>query len=706
MMERLRRLLSCILLSALLLQMPVFAEQSTSDSQLKEMSVRINNPDAQMTALIYGTPDTWVTIELITPGKSQKEAYESENTQDIFAGFDMQKIPESGVLEYPYTADDGTGIYTLRARGEITSVEYAAEGNRLSGSQSDLFFAELWNDAYTDVCEDYIQGAVWLDTTLINKGIEHAAQTVKKHMDLRQPGRKYLYIHTDIANMNAKSGKFIWQWEDVEEQAAYLDKFFNVYYHMGGDLDGIYTDNENTMCPWGFKYVPDGADSQTVIGNRLEEVVSDPTYQNVIRPRLVERGFEFNTTKNELYDVPYHNSAKDNAYLIWTAVLDSYKSECLTAGIYEPAKKYYPDVYYSNYSSNDRITAYYTGGAHRYYVGGNRIKAGTHSSPVLYSASAGTKRYYPDGTVYTIDATPFAEAQSLIAGMKNIVISSDDGKTMPWVVSEYYHKFSYIDEDRPYFYEYLLHLGLCNPDAFLHYGPIYYGGEEENPQGNVDGMRKAMEELNAYADKKTSKTLVDDTSYREYPFILSGMQTKGRFLFRITPDNTKLEEGKEFCTQKEGTPTFYIDGYRISFPGGTILPNISSTYGSWVETPIGVYPKIVNENENETEESSILLKLYDKNGIEVSEDNKEDAQTAVLFYKGMSGKDIAASIAKYNNGKMTDIKTEEKSKFVDSVGRIVIKNINKDTLPNDSKKMFIWQGFETLNPITPEITLK
>ena len=61
---------------------------------------------------------------------------------------------------------------------------------------------------------------------------------------------------------------------------------------------------------------------------------------------------------------------------------------------------------------------------------------------------------------------------------------------------------------------------------------------------------------------------------------------------------------------------------------------------------------------------------------------------------------------KYNNGKMMDIKTKEKSKFVDSIGRIVIKNINEDNLPNDSKKMFIWQGFKTLNPIMSEISLK
>lgn len=704
MMPRFRRVLSCLLLSVLLLQASVSA-QSTSESQIKEKSIRINNPGARMTAEITGTPGSWVTLELLRPSKEQSEAYKSENMAEIFAGLDMVQIPENGVATYTYSAGEENGIYTLRARGDITSLDYTAEGNVLSGNESDLFFAELWNKSFTHINEDYIQGAVWLSKDLINISLEHAAKTVKAQMDLRKPGRRYLYIDVDIACMpSANSEQFIWEWSAVEEQAAYLDEFFNVYYHLGGELDGIYTDNEVTMCPWAFKSVPEGEDKTTFIWNRLESVVADPTYQNVIRPRLVERGFEFNTTNgNELYDVPYHNSAKDNAYLIWTAVLDTYKSECLTAGIYEPTKKYYPDVYYSNYQSNDRLAGYYTGTAHRYYVGGNRIKAGTHSSPVLYSAGT-SKKYAPDGTVSVMEETPFAEMRSLVGGMRNVVISSPDGKTMPWVVSEYYHKFSYIDEDRPYFYEYLLHLGLCDPDAFLHYGPVYYGGEEENVQGNIDGMRNVLEELNAYANKKDAVTLVDDSTYSKYPYVLSGMQTKGRFLWRITPDNTKLEEGQEFCTKEEGTPTFYIDGTTISFPQGKILPNISSTYGYWVETPLDVYPVTVNESE--TEESSILLKAYDKNGIEVSEENKEDTETVVLFYKGMSGKDIAANIAKYNQGAMTDIKTAEKSKTNNSNGRIVIKNINKEGQQYDEAKLFVWEGFKTLNPILPEVTLK
>lgn len=702
-MLRLRRLLSCILLTALLfVQLPT-AAQSTSEYPIKELSIRINNPGAKVTAKIVGKANELLTLELVRPNAKSGDGYSEEGLTSAFAGLDMIQLDENGEATYQYTADDVSGIYTLRVRGEVTSLSYTDVYNEPQGYESDAYYADMWS-AYGSTAENpYTQDSVWLTPALLKIGLEHAAQSIKAKLDKREPGRRLLMIDPGITTRLAgESVNFIWEQRVVENVAADMEEFFDYYYHIGGQLDGLYSDDETTMCTWTL----DSNDKVTAeeFRARIDAIVADPFYQEYIRPQLVERGMKFSTGDgvNELQILRNQSStsASNTSYMIWGNVMHSYKSECLKKAFYEPAAKFFPEVTYANYGSNDRYAAYYTGGAHRYHLGGNVIKAGTHSSPVLYTES-GSKRFSPNGDVFKYEATPFAEVLCLTNSMREIMLSSEGGKTMPWVVAKGYN-FSRIDADEttlPYYYEYMIHLAMCDPDAFLFYGPGYYTTDDPAVRHlNYVSMNEALNEINTYMKKSGAKTLVDDTVPIDSAYILSGIESDGKYVWRITPDNTHLSAGQSFCTKTTGTPTFYIDGTTISFPQGTILPNINETYGYWVETPLGVYPEIKSDTLSEA--PVLQLIWFDKNGIQITDSETPiDAYSAKLYFKDSAGRDITVNFAQYMQNKMVNVQTVGKSKLTDKAGTIFIEDLKGNT-PADTANLYIWENFNTMRPIT------
>ena len=709
MILRLRRLLSCILLSAMLfVQLPT-AAQSSSEYSIKELSIRINNEGARVTAKISGAANEWLTLELVRPNTNAGEGYEDNSITNALAGIDMIQLDNNGEATYQYIADGGSGIYTLRVRGEVTSLSYTDVYNEPQGNESTAYYADMWS-AYGSTAENpYTQDSVWLTPDLLKLGIEHAAQSIKAKLDKREPGRRLLMIDPGITNrISAESVNFIWEQAVVENVAADMEEFFDIYYHIGGELDGLYSDDETTMCSWTL-------DSNDKISDedfraRIDSIVADPFYQDYIRPQLVERGMKFSTGQgvNELQVLRNQSatSASNTSYMIWHNVMNSYKSECLTKAFYEPAAKFYPEVTYANYGSNERDAAHFTGGAHRYHLGGNTEKAGTHSSPVLYRES-GSKRYSPNGDVFTYEATPFAEVMALTNSMREIMMSSEGGKTMPWVVAKGYN-FSRIDTDEttlPYYYEYMIHLAMCDPDAFLFYGPGYYTTDDPAvTKLNYESMNEALNEINTYMKKSGAKTLVDDIVPRDSAYILSGIESDGKYVWRITPDNTHLADGQSFCTKTTGTPTFYIDGTTVSFPQGTILPNINETYGYWVETPLGVYPEI--QADTASAEPILQLILYDKNGIQIKDTDTTpiDAYSAQLYFKDSAGRDITVNFAQYMQNKMVNIETIAKSNLSDKSGQIYIKDLKGNT-PADTANLYVWENFNTLRPLTENIPI-
>ncbi len=670
-----------------------------SEYGIKELTVRLNNVGAEAIIEIKGTPGSLVSVELVRPDAEVGQAYTEDDLMDVFAGLDMIEIPQSGIAIYNYIAEDDLGVYNFRVYGEIEAVSYTATDNEVPLTVSDDFFTTMWSEGYKTMIEDHIQGPVWVRKNILYNNVEAACRQIKEEMDRREPGKRYLYIHTDsVQDILTQGTDILWQKENVEELAALLDNFFSIYYEVGGELDGIYTDNEAVMTTWQVRgFNPDGLSTTAeIIDRNLENIVTDPIYTNYLRPQLVERGFNFkiNTDlgKNELYDIGNYqahvttaNVTKDCCnYLIWDAVTANYKNECLTKGIYDVARKYFPNVYYANYSSVDRIAAAFNGGVHKYEFGGDRTKAGTHSCPVLYDSTAGS---------------PYLEARSLANSMRGVMLATDGESVMPWVVSKGYHNFSHISDDLPYFYEYLFHIALCNPDALLLYGPQYYSTDPaDRVQLNITGMREALEEFNEYATKTDAESLIEN-SINTQDFMVSGMYTNGRNLWRITPDNTVVTV-EDFLVSDNGNPTFYVSGQTVTFPGGTILDNMYSEYGYWVETDAGVEPTITYDEVSET--TTLTYRYYDEYGIEITEDVKwEDVYTVAIYADGLLenvvGKEM--NVAKYDDNRLVSVEPLKSDIWTGKNGRLVSFNIKGAT----NSKLLTWESMESLTPLMPAL---
>lgn len=700
MIKGLRRVL---LMALLLMTLSITANaQVSSDYTVKELSVRLNHIGAKAFIEIKGTPGSLVSVELLTPGSNIAQTYTADNLKSILAGIDTLELSDSGRAVYNYTAETDTGLYTFRVSGEVDSVCYTTQNNEVTKAEPDVFFAEMWTVHDKSAYSEHMQGSVWLRGYMLQGNMEVYAKQIAQKVNLREPGRRYIYIDTDVMTVLSKDEEILWQPDRVTELYNTLDEFFGLYYEFGGELDGIYTDNENVMTTWAIKE------------ENLDSITNDPLYTEKIRPQLVERGFNFerntNRGKNELYDVSNGNyttaanTKKGNAnYLIWDAVVSNYKSECLTNSIYEAARKYYPEVYYANYQSSARIAATYNCAEHKYYLGGNRINAGTHSSPVLYRAAKnGSVISLPDGTRYTLEVgSPYLETRALANSMRGIMLATEGGKTMPWVVSSTYHTKDYyhIKNDVPYFYEYLFHVAMCNPDILLFYGPIYYSTDPiESVNGNIEGMRTALEEFNSYADKADAVTLVENLADTD-GYILSGMYTNGRNLWRITPDNTMISID-DFLVDNEENPTFYVDGQTITFADGKILDNMYSEYGYWIETDADVYPEITYDVVPEG--CTVTFKYYDKFGIELDEPvSSSDIYTVAVYYDGLleNVSTMTMNVANYDDSGLVSLKPLKTPIWSAVKGRLVshnIKNIGKS-------KLLIWENLETLTPITPAL---
>ncbi len=696
MIRGLRRLLLMVMM---LLALSLTAN-AQSEYGIKELTVRLNNVGAEAIIEIKGTPGSLVSVELVCPDATVGQAYTDDDLMNVFAGLDMIEIPQSGIAIYNYVAEDDLGLYNFRVGGEVESVSYTTTDNDIELATPDDFFTSLWFEGSKSVKEEHMHGTIWIRMDKLVGNVEEKVKNIKKEMDKREPGKRYLYIHTDSAqNILTQGDDVLWQQENVEELAALLDNFFKLYYEAGGQLDAIYTDNEAVMTTWQIQgFNPDGLATTTEIRNRnLDNIVNDPLYISYIRPQLEERGFNFkiNTDlgRNEIYDVGFYQTyvSTDKAskgmcnYLIWDAVSRNYKDECLTKAIYEPAKKYFPNVYYCNYSSNDRIAANYNGGSHKYELGGDRTKAGTHSCPVLYDSTAGS---------------PYLEARGLANTMRTVMLATDGGKVMPWVVSKGYHNFSHIGEDLPYFYEYLFHIALCNPDALLLYGPQYYSWDDPNAvQLNITGMREALEEFNEYATKTDAKTLIEN-NINTQDFMVSGMYTDGRNLWRITPDNTVVTV-ENFLKSDDGNPTFYVSGQTVTFPGGVILDNLYSEHGYWVETDAGVEPTITYDVVPET--TTLTYRYYDEHGIEITEDVKwEDVYTVAIYADGLleNVEGMEMNVAKYADNKLVSVEPLKSDIWTGKSGsRLVSYNIKGDT----GSKLLTWKSLESLVPLMPAL---
>jgi len=460
-------------------------------------------------------------------------------------------------------------------------------------------------------------GTMLLYGSYTDEDVTKMATAMKQVLNARPEGMRWFCPWGINSVMEVGTVAEVYMDHSVDQVKELFTAFLKKYKEIGGLLDGLILDVEYIgMGSW---YIQGKANKDPYIYNKI---VTDPRYATEIRPLLVERGFLFYENPTELtpeiYGIHKGTGSKyDASRSIWDTVMKIRLANYVNEWCLEPLLANFPDATASDYQFTD-YNAWLKGvndsGEVVGKLGGNTIAAGNVSNYNFYASRPSESTFYKNNGNVVFKNPPSyneavygASAYNMFlwdANLAKRVFSSDrNNRISVWLARyDYNPNQEGTLSNTPYYSEQVFHLGMLDPEPFMGY--LYYQ-EFKDAAGNVsqsvyESRLAVINELLAeltrvagYSDRKPIE--IPMTWNRE--FVLSGMYTGGRNLWRITPNTDKVSVA-DF--KIEGAdPTFYVDGQTITFPGGKIIEtgNISvlGTCGYWVETPANVTPIVVDD---------------------------------------------------------------------------------------------------------------
>ena len=470
-----------------------------------------------------------------------------------------------------------------------------------------------------------------------DEDVTKLAQAMKKEMDSRPVGMRWWHAWGPSDALGLAPKYEVYLDHGVDQMKDLITAILKKYKEIGGQLDGMVADTEYIgMGSW---YIQTASNKDAMI---YKKIVSDPRYQTEIRPLLVEYGFKFyegtiTDYTPEIYGIHKGSGSKyDVSRSVWDNVMRIRLAQYLNEWCLEPLLTYYPDATLSDYQFADTyswLKGVNDSGDVVGALGGNTTKGGNVSNYNFYASRPGVN-FYKDSSGAKIFKNPPTYNETIYeatafnmflwdANLAKRIYSSDEFNR----ISVWLTRYNYSTGEKGslsnthYFAEQVLHLGMLDPEPFLGY---VYSQECKDANGNVsqavyDSNLMVINELMAeltrvagYSDRKPIE--IPMTWNRE--FVLSGMYTGGRNLWRITPNTDKVSLA-DF--KIEGSdPTFYVDGQKITFPGGKIIEtgNISvvGTCGYWVETAANVTP-IVTDDADRLEKIPAYLEDFESYAV-------------------------------------------------------------------------------------------
>jgi len=398
--------------------------------------------------------------------------------------------------------------------------------------------------------------------------------------------------------------------------SGWLDEFLTEYKRIGGKLDGLVIDVEYLYTSYYYIHSEFFTKDPLV----YDKIVKNPIYREKIRPKLVEKGFQFypNPTEHtpEIYSIhPKSGAQYDTSRGIWDAVLTAYKNQIITDSC-APLWKYYPDAVVCDYTVRDIKPWIRQMGDHG-GIGGSSggviNTAGNASNENFYSVRPSTNFFkdsnggpdYKNVGTYTeavFENNAFNRFLYETNIGKETVMGSTNGKVTYWMAHAYYGEARNPYVHSPYYAELLYHLSLLDPERFLGYilpqDCKTDGGQDAEKYGHalqiVDESLRKVSDLAGYKDRQR---LPVSKAWNDH-YVVTGMYANGRNIWRITPDNTIMARD-DFQVKGTTDPTFKIQGTTVTFPGGKIVEESAvyeiGTCGYWVETPKDVYPVVTKE---------------------------------------------------------------------------------------------------------------
>lgn len=487
--------------------------------------------------------------------------------------------------------------------------------------------------------ENSTEGKIsWLDVS----DISQLAQMLKEKFDAQPEGTRYINYNLPQAAMPAVPELVVYH--DKAEKIIYdwIDAFLAEYKSIGGLLDGIVIDSEYIRSH--AYYLQDyytGKGGKTQNNNIYADIVNDPRYAERIRPMLEELGFEFypnpSGEKSEIWTIyPGGNAYSATSYAVWNSVMDYLEREMLSRSVLEPLLKYYPDAGMSDYQSG-----YYTAWEQTVDMHGtlrpyNLISAGNVANYNAYcgrpeadffNSGMQTTKQLPAYTDAIFEASPFTATLWEANMFKDIQCSNPTGRIDAWLGNYEYNRYAngeLIDKGyketysgTPYYSEIIFHLGLMNVEVFEGF---IIGSKLARDEFFFDESMKvtsdALVELSRVAGYADRKAIVQKGNWND-DYILTGMYSGGRNIWRITPDTNKVSVEDFKISDK--APTFKIGGVTITFPQGRIIEDgevsRAGTCGYWVETPANVKPVVTGDANRYVNDPALWVNFEDPNAL-------------------------------------------------------------------------------------------
>lgn len=442
----------------------------------------------------------------------------------------------------------------LAAEGEIFSFRFQESGN----DAAHLFTPIKLN--YDD---------------MMGEGIITYAKRIANELSNMPEGKRCIDLTRISAKLDDEKENHLWWDIGADKLRAVTTQLYKELKANGAALDYVIDDFEGGMSMWSIK------------SENIEEIMRDSRYETEIRPLLVENGFEFSTDGASELD-PIFQFTQNNMYHVWNGVMSRRVSEYYNRTMYEPIKEFYPDVKYSNYGMTESLglNKIYDGAGHKDYLAGRSYKAGTHSSPVLYGGLGAITKQGRQPEDYPHDKFDSTSYNTVLFSLIRVqdVMTSGDGKIMPWIPC-----FNAADSDmnNDYYDELVFHLGLLGADPLLIFNPA-----SENLINDENHLSALLEELNSVLGSGIKNTLTNKVTPWDSAYLLSGMETADKTIWRITPDlYVPGVSTDNFLSDKEKL-IFQIGNQVVIFPEGSkIIENTMSDYGYWIESPKGTIPQ-------------------------------------------------------------------------------------------------------------------
>lgn len=394
----------------------------------------------------------------------------------------------------------------------------------------------------------------------------------------------------------------IWWDKGAAHVAQNITNTFTALKNLNASFDYFFIDFESTPSSWSVG---------STIGNaqqaaRWRAIENDPRFI----PIAQKLGF------TNLSTVHNWNTPNNINHLLWNVIIKHTTNNYLNIAFTTPLLTLYPNLKISNYASsyNDNILCPFyledTNGHGGFCVSNPNLQSG----PLIFGNYQGTEVYGWLGQIATrpesrpvpeFDASPFHSFLYTVNERRSSHLNAPTIRDIPWVQDKHYPGFG-IDSNLPaIFYsgtdlyeEGIFHILLTDVDSLFYWNELNSSSENNE----LSGALKEFDAIAGFSDKRT--LLSGDTDANPYePFelvnwtadyILSGMETGGRKVWRFTPnkDNgapfTFSSNISDFLVAENSTGVYFRTGQSdIFIPQGIIWrpQNPASKQGFWIVQP-------------------------------------------------------------------------------------------------------------------------